>query len=144
MIFLAIVLMLGLIALGVGGYSTAPGALPLDRNGESVQDFKRFEYQDAHATPKVSPYSLTVTPTLITIPTGARALVAKGSGAWRYGDNATIDGSGSGKGYKTGAAGVEVVIPVTQILSETDGLTAIVLYARGEAGTIVWDFAFAF
>ena len=145
MIVLAIALALGLLCLlKVGGFKTAPGGLPLDENGTSVQEYKRMEYQDAHATPKISPYSLTTTPTLITIPTGARALIAKGSGTWRYGNNATLDGTGAGKGYKTGEAGVDVIIPVTQTLSETDGTTAIVLYAKGDSGTITLDFAFAF
>lgn len=145
MIVLAVVLALAFIALGVNGYQTAKYTRPRDANDQAVQEFKRMEFQDAHATPKVSPLSLTITPTLITIPEGAICMVAKGSGAFRYGNNQYLTGAGvSGKGYKIGEAGVDVVIPVLQRLSDVDGSTALVLYVAGDGGTITFDFAFGF
>lgn len=103
--------------------------------GGDPLDYQRFTVQDAKSPPHVSPMSLGTTPVQIIVPSGAVVMVAKGDGIFWFGDNATLDGSGTGKGYKVAAADKDTFIPVT------DQST---LYVKAASGTIAFDFMFAF
>lgn len=111
------------------------GARPKDANSETVQEFSKLQYQDSAAA-KVSPFTLSSTAVNLVIPANALVCVVKCTQDFRYGDNSTLDGSGSGKGYKIGLAGVDVVIPC----SHPDTL----IYLKRDSADGTLDFAFAF
>lgn len=51
------------------------GALPLDNNGHPIQVGQRITTQDAHATPKVSPYTFSGTTVVgLTVPENAKGI----------------------------------------------------------------------
>lgn len=112
-----------------------PGAsLPVDQRMVPIQTPTVVVFQDATATPVVSPKtSLGTTPLALTVPTGAINVVFYASAAGRWGNNSTLDGSGSGKGY--------MPIPATTMASfPVAGMSTI--YVRAETSTITLSFQF--
>lgn len=120
----------------MGLVKVGPGARPIGANSEPIQEFSKLQYEDSAAA-KVSAFTLgAVTPVQLVVPANALVCVVKCSGQFKYGDNETLDGSGTGKGYKLGEAAVDVVIPCSH------PNTAI--YLLSVSGNITCDFAFAF
>jgi hypothetical protein len=74
---------------------------------------RRIWTQDATATPIISGATNTVGVASLTLtpPAGASQLMVKCSAAFRWGDNATLDGAGTGKGYVPANAEEWVEIP---------------------------------
>jgi hypothetical protein len=110
------------------------GTLPRDANGRPIQAASHLVFQDATATPVVSPKTGVTTAQGFTVPANALTFIFKGTTAIRYGDNATLDGSGSGKGYKTASASTEVCYPCA-------GLAGTLIYVSATAASDI-DFAF--
>lgn len=110
------------------------GQLPRDSSSMLVQAPTLIQFQDAAGTPVISPKtSLGTTPQLFTVPAGAVTFIFQCSAAGRYGDNSTLDGSGTGKGYKVANASTDCRVGCA-------GMTSI--WVRAESGTITCDFMF--
>ena len=77
------------------------GALPLDANGNAIQSGTEFLTEDATGTPVISPFTTTNADVkTLTVPENVAACVFTPVGAdIRVGENVTLDGTGTGKGY---------------------------------------------
>ncbi len=112
----------------------ATGAMGRDKNFDPIQVSRSILCQDATPTPVISPKaSVPVTPLLFTCPPGAVILVFRPSATAWYGENATLDGTGTGKGYKIASANADTVVPCR-------GMTGV--YIRAASATITVDFFF--
>lgn len=114
--------------------ATLSGTLAVDADFRIIQIAGDFLCEDGAASPVISPKtSIGTTPQKLTVPDNALICVLKGSAAIRYGENATLDGSATGKGYRTAAANTEVEVPVTKMSQ---------LYVSAATGTVTVDFHF--
>lgn len=113
------------------------GNLPRARDNERMQLAQRLKFIDATAvTPLVSPKtSVGTTPQAFVVPNGAVNMIIRCSAAFRYGDNATLDGSSSTKAYMVGGANSDTVYPCA-------GLNAGTIYIAAESGTVTVSFMF--
>lgn len=76
------------------------GAVPKDGNGTPINDAQTASFQDATATPQISPIATVTTVKTIVVPSFAIKFVVRPRGAnMRIGNNATLTGSGDGHGY---------------------------------------------
>jgi len=100
-----------------------------------MPSIQRVWTQDATGTPIVSGATATIGVASLTLvpPSGANGLKIKCSAAMVWGDNATLDGAGSGKGYVPAVAEEWVVIP-------TSGRSSI--YIKPATGTANFHFFF--
>lgn len=109
-----------------------PGIMPWDANKSPMNVARRILCEDATGTPIISPKTaVPVTPLLFTRPSNAVAFVFRASATAYYGENATLDGSATGKGYHTASANVDCVVPCA-------GMTGV--YVRAASGTVTVDF----
>ena len=110
------------------------GALPVDASGiYPIQYPAKIAVQDGAATPIVSPKTGITTAQVFTPPAGAIAMIFRASAACRYGDNAYLDGTASGKGYKSADALTDTSVPCANQAP---------IYIAAETGTIAVDFLF--
>ncbi len=114
--------------------STLAGALVVDENMERIQVAGNILAEDGAGTPVISPKgSIGTTPQKITVPANSLWCVIQSDAVMWFGENATLDGSATGKGYAIIAADVPVRIPVSRMSS---------FYVRAASGTIAVDFYF--
>jgi hypothetical protein len=91
-------------------------------------------FQDAATAPVVSPVAnVGTTPQAFAVPAGAATFIFQASGLARYGDNAMLDGSATGKGYKYVPANCDCRVSCS-------GMTTI--YVRADSGAVNIDFMF--
>ena len=115
-------------------WKTRTGKLPKDQNNHIIQVAAKLQFEDGAVSPVISPKTgVPVTPQAFTVPQGATVMILRPSADARVGNNATLDGSATGKGYKKASGGADFVYPVA-------GVTAV--YVRAEAGTVDVDFCF--
>jgi hypothetical protein len=85
-------------------------------------------YQDATGTPIVSPDTdVGTTPVALTIPSTAKYLYLRATAAIRYGSNATLDGTGTGKGY--------MYLPAYEMSPPIPVQDAVAVYVRIDASS---------
>lgn len=78
----------------------ATGELPRSIGGQPLQDAQSSKFQDATATPQISPLTSVTTVKTIVPPSYAITCTLTAVGAnMRVGDNSTLSGSGDGHGY---------------------------------------------
>ncbi len=110
------------------------GTLPTDANNVGIQAPRLLQFQDATATPIVSPKtSIGTTPQAFVVPTGAVTMIFSGSATIRYGDNSTLDGSAANKGYKLGQASTDQRYACAGVST---------IYIAANSGTVTVDFMF--
>lgn len=110
------------------------GFLPHDLNRNAIPLAAKLQFEDGTGTPVVSPKTAVgTTPQAFVVPAKAVSLTFRTSADARYGDNATLDGSGTGKGYKTASGGSDVFYPCAN---------AGTVYIRAETGTVTVEFLF--
>ena len=107
--------------------------LPHDTANMPIQVAGTIREHDAAASAVVSPVTVASGIQTITVPELALVLVLKCDKAFRYGTNATLDGSAAGKGYKKAAADTDVRIPCA---------TADAIYVKPDSYSAEIDFFF--
>lgn len=109
--------------------NSGPGFLPREPNSSTpIQTATQISTQDGAGTAVYSPKaSVGTTPVLLTTPNNATTLTVYFSAAGRIGENATLDGSGTGKGYQVVPATTLVTIPCAYHSG---------IYVAAETGTI--------
>lgn len=120
----------------MGVMARSSGQLPRDGDANPIQVANRLVFQDATATPVVSPKTSISTAgsgQAFVPPAGAVNMIFRASAACRYGDNSYLDAAGAGKGYMTAAADTDTVIPCV------NGST---IYICAASGTITVTFCF--
>ena len=104
--------------------------LPQDVLGRAIQVGGSILEEDVTGTPVISPKTISAILKLTT-PASALVLVVKSDKAFRFGSNVTLDGTGTGKGYKLAIADKDVRIPVA---------TAPAIWLLADAFPAVFDF----
>jgi hypothetical protein len=110
------------------------GILMRDYNNIAIDEATAMICEDNN-TPNISPISTVSDVPIIKFvaPAKARAMVFKSSQTLRYGENATLDGSATGKGYMKAAASTITRVPIGP---------AGVLYMRADSTAGGVDFYF--
>lgn len=91
--------------------SRTGGVLPRDEKSNPVQVASSIVTKDGTGTPIDSPKSLTTTAVFTFVPPSkAVMMVCRSAAAFRYGDNATLDGTAN-EGYMAASADTDTRIP---------------------------------
>ena len=107
---------------------------PRDGNAAVLQIAAKIQSFDATGTPVLSPKtSVGTTPQPFVVPDGAVDMVIRCTGTFRYGTNATLDGTSVAKTYMLGGANADTHFPCRDVAT---------IYVAADSGTVTVYFMF--
>ncbi len=111
------------------------GGLPRGPNGEPIQVASSIQTQDDTGTPEISPKTVTngAVITLIVPDNAVVCNLTAFDNDLRFGDNATLDGTGDGKGYNIIPSGSSRPVACAGMAK---------VYLLGDTATVVTGFDF--